>query len=100
MPLRQSSLPNGPNLLLYRRFTFGNLAEFNVLDTRQYRTDQPCDGLNARCTEALDPGAYDWFRAGAVVTARIGQVQGRWNVIAQQTIMAEYILIQPICRCI
>jgi len=29
------------NLLLYRRFTFGNLAEFNVLDTRQYRTDQP-----------------------------------------------------------
>src|SRR5690606_11969350 len=38
MPLRRSSLPKGPRLLLYRRVTFGNLAEFSVLDTRQYRT--------------------------------------------------------------
>lgn len=92
MPLRQSSLPNGPNLLLYRRFTFGNLAEFNVLDTRQYRTDQPCgDGLKARCTEALDPGATmtgseqeEWLLQG------LDKSQAQWNVIAQQTIMAEY----------
>jgi len=28
--------PQGPNMLLYRRLTFG-LAEFSVLDTRQYR---------------------------------------------------------------
>ena len=92
MPLRRSSLPNGPNLLLYRRFTFGNLAEFNVLDTRQYRTDQPCgDGLKARCTEAFDPGATmtgseqeEWLLEG------LDKSQAQWNVIAQQTIMAEY----------
>lgn len=92
MPLRQSSLPSGPNLLLYRRFTFGNLAEFNVLDTRQYRTDQPCgDGINVRCSEAFDPGATmtgseqeQWLLQG------LDKSHAQWNVIAQQTIMAEY----------
>jgi phosphodiesterase/alkaline phosphatase D-like protein len=29
---------------LYRRLTYGNLAEFNVLDTRQYRDDQAAGG--------------------------------------------------------
>jgi alkaline phosphatase D len=58
MPLRESSLPSKSNLQLYRRFTFGFLAEFNVLDTRQYRTDQPCnDGLKPRCAQAFDTNA-------------------------------------------
>ena len=41
MPLRRRSLPRGPDMQLYRKFAFGQLAEFFVLDTRQYRTDQP-----------------------------------------------------------
>src|SRR6185436_9215018 len=41
MPLRRSCLPNGPDMPLYRRVSFGRLADFYVLDTRQYRTDQP-----------------------------------------------------------
>ena len=44
MPLRKESLPRGPNLQLYRKMSFGRLAEFLVLDTRQYRTDQPYAG--------------------------------------------------------
>jgi len=28
---------------LYRNYTFGDLVEFNVLDTREYRSDQACD---------------------------------------------------------
>lgn len=40
MPLRPSRIPTGPDLPLYRRFTFGDLVEFNVLDTCQYRSDQ------------------------------------------------------------
>lgn len=39
MPLRRASIPQGPDMLLYRRISYGNLAEFNVLDTRQYRDD-------------------------------------------------------------
>jgi alkaline phosphatase D len=58
LPLRPSSMPNGPGMQLYRRLTFGNLAEFSVLDTRQYRTDQPCGvGPQPRCAGALDEAA-------------------------------------------
>ena len=92
MPLRESSLPQGVNAQLYRRFTFGNLAEFNVLDTRQYRTDQPCDdGLKPRCAQAFDKNATltgseqeQWLLKG------LNQSQARWNVIAQQVMLAEY----------
>ena len=32
------------------RLKFGDLAEFSVLDTRQYRSDQPCgDGNKPQC---------------------------------------------------
>ena len=44
MPLRRSSVPQGPDMLLHRRITYGNLAEFSVLDTRQYRDDQAAGG--------------------------------------------------------
>ena len=58
LPLRRSSMPRGPNLRLYRRLSYGGLAEVHVLDTRQYRTDQPCgDGQARRCAGAHDPKA-------------------------------------------
>jgi alkaline phosphatase D len=40
LPLRRTSVPTGPDMLLYRRVTYGNLAQFNVMDTRQYRSNQ------------------------------------------------------------
>ncbi len=56
MPLRRTSIPSGPDMRIYRRLTYGNLAEFNVLDTRQYRSDQPCgDGFPADCPGRFDP---------------------------------------------
>src|SRR5262245_2265884 len=68
MPLRRSSLPRGPGMRLYRRLRFGDLAEFNVLDTRQYRDDQPCgDGNKPLCPEALNPQA-----------TMMGEAQERW----------------------
>ncbi|MCF4967208.1 alkaline phosphatase D family protein [Nostoc sp. CMAA1605] len=92
MPLRLSSLPKGASMQLYRRFTFGDLAEFNVLDTRQYRTDQPCnDGLKPLCAAALDPNATltgtaqeSWLFQG------LDKSQARWNVIAQQVILSQF----------
>ncbi|MFF7131193.1 alkaline phosphatase D family protein [Streptomyces sp. NPDC008196] len=39
-PLRAAQLPNGPDAQLYRRLQWGTLARFDVLDTRQYRSDQ------------------------------------------------------------
>ena len=91
MPLRRASLPLGPNMQLYRRLTFGNLAEFSVLDTRQYRTDQPCgDGNQPPRPASLDAGAT---MLGAVqerwLFQGLDRSKARWNVVAQQVMMAQ-----------
>ncbi len=91
MPLRRSALPKGPDMLLYRGLRFGELASFYVLDTRQYRTDQPCgDGTKAPCGEEMNPDATlmgleqrDWlFRNLDASTAK-------WNALAQQVMIAR-----------
>jgi alkaline phosphatase D len=91
MPLRRSALPKGPDMQLYRRVAFGRLAEFSVLDTRQYRTDQPCgDGTKPPCPEAMNPDATllgsaqeAWLMDG------LTRSQATWNVLAQQVMMAR-----------
>ena len=51
MPLSRARKPVGPDLQLYRRFKWGSIATFNVLDGRQYRSDQPdCSGSRATPT--------------------------------------------------
>lgn len=42
MPLRLDREADGTHMRLYRRAGFGNLAQFDLLDTRQYRSDHPC----------------------------------------------------------
>jgi len=43
MPFRMEQKPDGANQKLYRNYSFGDLVEFNVLDTREFRSDQACD---------------------------------------------------------
>ena len=91
MPLRRSALPHGPAMQLYRNVTFGRLAQFSVLDTRQYRTDQPCgDKRQAPCDEVFDPRASllgdvqeKWLCDGLVASP------AKWNILAQQVMMAR-----------
>lgn len=91
LPLRRSALPHGPRMQLYRNVTYGRLAQFSVLDTRQYRTDQPCgDGNKAPCKEVFDPHATllgpvqeKWLCDGLVASP------ARWNILAQQVMMAR-----------
>ncbi|WP_089969035.1 alkaline phosphatase D family protein [Lihuaxuella thermophila] len=86
MPLRRSSLPHGTTIQLYRRFAYGNLAEFHVLDTRQYRDDQANgDGTKPPSPESMNPNRTllgseqeRWLLDG------LGRSQARWNVLAQQ----------------
>jgi len=90
MPLRRRSLPAGPNMQLYRKASFGRLAELLVLDTRQYRSDQtngdkPSDLNDA----ALDPSRTmlgqrqaGWLQASLLASP------ATWNVLAQQVMMA------------
>jgi|GEM_PF-94702 len=92
LPLRPAAQPVGSDMLLYRRFRWSDLAEFSVLDTRQYRDDQACgDGRKVRCESAEDPARTlagpeqeQWLLAG------LSASKARWNVIAQQTIMAQF----------
>jgi alkaline phosphatase D len=91
MPLRRTSVPVGPDMQLYRRIAYGNLAEFNVLDTRQYRSNQAAgDGRDAPNPTQQDPrrsitGAEQegWLLNGLVAS------RATWNVIAQQVFFAQ-----------
>lgn len=91
MPLRRAQLPSGPEMPLYRRVTAGRLADFHVLDTRQYRTDQPLgDGRKPPHPAQLDPAGTllgptqrAWLRQGLEGSA------ATWNVLAQQVMMMD-----------
>jgi alkaline phosphatase D len=91
MPLRRAQFPEGPDMRLYRRLEFGRLANFLVLDERQYRTDQPCGDENKPpCPAVYDPHATllgepqeQWLYAN------LRDSPARWNVLAQQVMMAR-----------
>jgi alkaline phosphatase D len=89
MPIRRALLPRGPDILAYRRFAVGDLLSLNVLDTRLFRSDQPCgDSVKANCREALESHRtilgdtqerwlYDGFKTA----------QARWTVLGQQVMV-------------
>lgn len=86
LPLRKSSLPKGPDMALYRRLEFGNLLRLHMLDTRQYRSDQPCtDGLKPACDDLRNPAQTllgdrqeRWLEDG------LRSSRAAWNVLGQQ----------------
>jgi alkaline phosphatase D len=97
MPLRRSRKPDGASFQLYRRFHWGDLVTFNVLDGRQYRSDQPAGCTVAErtpsgyCAGALEPGRTmlgaeqrDWLLEELATTT------ARWNVLANQTAFAPW----------
>lgn len=89
MPLRRSSMPRGASMQLYRKVSYGNLAEFLVLDTRQYRTDQPNNdrksplNFSARHPDntLLGSEQKNWL-CGELIAS-----QANWNILAQQVMM-------------
>ena len=91
MPLRRRSLPQGPNMKLYRTVPYGRLANFEMLDTRQYRTDQPNgDGNKPQTGEALNPQAtalgdeQEFWLMGELLKS-----PAEWNILGQQIMMAR-----------
>ena len=90
-PTRRSARPRGVDLRAYRRFTFGDLAEFHLLDTCSHRSDQVNgDNDTAQNVHTADPtrtmlGATQerWLLDG------LASRRSRWNVIAQQIPMAD-----------
>ncbi|MGC4031190.1 MAG: alkaline phosphatase D family protein [Tepidisphaeraceae bacterium] len=89
MPLRARSMPKGPNLQLYRAASFGRLADLTILDTRQFRTDQPNNDRAAPLNEAAmsDHQTIMGKTQKAWLKDRLKASRGTWNVIAQQVMM-------------
>jgi alkaline phosphatase D len=93
MPIRINYQVGSPNVKIYRSFQFGNLATLPVLDTRQYRTDQPGgypgDFGNAKAGDENTSGNLmnsteeDWLMGV------LSNSKATWNVIGQQTMMGQ-----------
>ena len=90
MPLRRRSFPHGPDMTLYRSCRFGRLASFSLLDTRQYRSDQP-NGDHQKPLEGkvfdpratmLGPRQERWLFGELLSSEAV------WNVLAQQVMVA------------
>lgn len=90
MPVRRAQFPSlaQGGLTAYRRLDYGRLVRTHVLDTRSYRSDQPCnDGKVQPCAweahdapEMLGRAQEAWLDEGLDNDAR-------WNLLAQQVIV-------------
>jgi alkaline phosphatase D len=97
MPLRANQTPHGEFLPLHTHVAFGRLAEFQVLDDRQYRSRQVCpnpaEGGSATvsdCPERLDPSlTLLGEQQERWLFRNLDRSEARWNILAQQTLMAE-----------
>ena len=96
MPLPNALRPGGPSMRLYDRYRFGTLAELVTLDDRQYRSHHACRETLKRgkalenCAERLDPNrTMLGAEQEAWLADAMHRASARWNVIAQQTLMAE-----------
>lgn len=99
MPLPRSARPVGPSARMHRRIAFGDLAEFHLLDDRQYRDPQACQpadrGGATRVTMEACPALLDPARSllGAAqeswLADGLARERTRWTLVAQQTRMAR-----------
>jgi alkaline phosphatase D len=99
MPLPGSMRPQAREMRIYTRAAYGSLAALHVLDDRQYRSHHACPregrgGSNVvppeLCPDLRDPSRTllgvaqeRWLSEGLAAS------RARWNVIVQQTLMAQ-----------
>jgi alkaline phosphatase D len=100
MPLRLARAGQGDyaHLRMFQRYDWGRLARFHVLDDRQNRAPHACQPAGDRsgsvmrrvCADLRDPrrtmlgGEQEAWLASGLASSR-----ARWNIIAQQTLMAQ-----------
>ena len=99
LPLPARMAPRGPDMRLYARWDYGALARFHVLDDRQYRSHQVCPRPGRGGSNVVSPASCAALRSPERTMLGAAQEQwldeglersgARWNVIAQQTLMAQ-----------
>ena len=114
MPIRRRFSDRSGRLSLARRIQFGRLADFHVLDTRQFRSDQPAGDGFGSTDENVDPTTaailedvfgQTLFDASGIENPRasllgFGQEiwlaknlifsRSHWNVLAQQIMVMPW----------
>jgi alkaline phosphatase D len=98
MPLRVPFPKNPSNLDIYRTFSFGDLADLFVLDGRQYRSPQACNGeIGNPCEEIHDP---DRTMLGDAqqrwLVDQMYRSNAHWKAVAQQTVFSPLTASVPL----
>ena len=90
-PLRRPQQPQGPDMRLYRRLSWGRLAQFDILDTRQYRTNQANgDGWKTPTPESeAESQTMPGLEQERWLTDGWQQSNALWNVLPQQVVFAR-----------
>jgi alkaline phosphatase D len=89
MPVRRAQMPRYGEVAMHRAVRYGDLAEIDILDTRQFRSNQPCDDgfkplcpdVRARAATVLGAEQEQWL------SRNLARNPARWNVLAQQIMM-------------
>ena len=90
-PVRVPRVASWADLTITRSFEWGSTAKFWVLDGRQYRSDQACDdgGRVVPCGDWANPArTMLGQRQEKWVTDGLAASRARWNVLANQTMVA------------
>lgn len=108
LPLRAAARPSGPDARLYRTLDWGTLAQFQVIDDRQFRGTRACQPPELLAEHrdylvgVLDcPQRHDTSRTmlGDVqerwLLDALGKTRAQWNFLAQQTLMTPFAMIDP-----
>ena len=99
MPLPKHLAPSDTGMPIHARADFGSLVRLHVLDDRQYRSPQACPRPGRGGSNVVSPADCPDFAAAGRTMLGSKQAQwledgltrsgARWNVIAQQTLMAR-----------
>ncbi|HEX7858374.1 MAG TPA: alkaline phosphatase D family protein [Sphingobium sp.] len=108
LPLSAAMRPRGADARIYRTLDWGRLAQFQIIDDRQYRGARACQppglieahkpyaSLVAPCPDLNDPNRT---MLGDVqdrwLMDRLGDSKAQWNILAQQTLMHEQTRLDP-----
>jgi len=88
LPMPKSSMPRGPDARVHRALSYGPLANFIVLDERQFRSRQPCGGGNkAPCAEFLSERTMLGTPQEQWLEKELRDSRSQWNILANQVRM-------------
>lgn len=94
--------PRGPDMRIYRTLDWGDLAQLQIVDDRQYKGPHACqppglikahkpyESMIGDCADLHDAGRTMLGRAQEKwLDSRLGSSRAQWNILAQQTLMRQ-----------